>query len=188
MSDKVTEIEYRAAHAANEKIAGKIGGPSLLGNDLGSVVLDQLEENAKVKEESVRDSLTGLLNRRGWNERTLEYLRHAARTKEAISFVSIDLDDLKKVNDSGGHKAGDALLQKFANVLTRVGRSTDVLARVGGDEFAVCLSATSLENAEIFKERVQKEAGSIGLSIGVGKDYTTADTEMYKMKAIHKHV
>ncbi len=143
---------------------------------------------AELEEENVIDTLTGLLNRKGWYEKISEYQKHALRTGEALSFVSMDLDNLKVINDTQGHEAGDVLIQKFADVIKKVGRSTDILARLGGDEFAACLSATSINNAEIFKQRILREAGDIKLSIGIGSDYAQADTEMYKMKVIHKNV
>ncbi len=142
----------------------------------------------ELSRENVVDGLTGLLNRKGWDQKTSEYLKHAARTKESFAFVAIDLDNLKIINDSQGHEGGDLVLKKFADVMRVVGRSTDILARYGGDEYAACLPATSIEAAEIFKQRILKESGNIKLSIGVGKDYAMADSEMYKMKVINKNV
>ena len=142
----------------------------------------------ELAQENINDGLTGLLNRKGWDQRTSEYLKHAVRTHEKFAFVSMDLDNLKIINDTQGHEAGDAVIRKFADVMRKIGRSTDILSRFGGDEFAACLPATSIENARVFKQRILKEAEGIKLSIGIGKDYAEADAEMYKMKVENKNV
>jgi diguanylate cyclase (GGDEF)-like protein len=87
--------------------------------------------------EARRDALTGLANRRALDERLEEAVRAAAATEQAVSLVLFDLDDFKRVNDEGGHAAGDAVLAQVARAATRVLRVGEDVFRVGGDEFAV---------------------------------------------------
>lgn len=138
--------------------------------------------------ESLVDGLTGLLNRRGWDQKVTEYLSLQRRTKENVSFLVIDLDNFKRINDLEGHDAGDNLLRKMASVLKKNGRSTDIIARYGGDEFSICMPATSNEEAGNLKQRLMREASDISFSVGVGQDFKTADGEMYKMKKEKQNV
>lgn len=86
---------------------------------------------------TVTDELTGLLNRRGFDEATERVLAQASRYDESGMLAIIDLDDFKSINDNHGHAVGDAVLKHVANLLLHNTRSTDYVARLGGDEFAV---------------------------------------------------
>lgn len=136
---------------------------------------------------STQDSLTGLLNRNGWDQRVSDFLKHAKRTQENYAFITADLDNLKVVNDSQGHKAGDKLLIDFSNAMRATARESDILARIGGDEFAFCLPSTSLKEAEYLKDRLIKIAGNIQISVGIGKTLDEADEKMYEMKGVHRN-
>jgi diguanylate cyclase (GGDEF)-like protein/PAS domain S-box-containing protein len=81
------------------------------------------------------DSLTGLPNRRVWNDRIVDELHHAKRSNEPLTIAVIDLDDFKMLNDTRGHAAGDTLLQTVATNWQKQLRDIDLLVRVGGDEF-----------------------------------------------------
>jgi diguanylate cyclase (GGDEF)-like protein len=87
----------------------------------------------------VRDSLTGLLNHTTTNEQTKIELARARRIKNSFSFVILDIDHFKKVNDQYGHPAGDRVIKSLSNLLKQRLRATDVIGRYGGDEFAVVL-------------------------------------------------
>ncbi len=139
-------------------------------------------------EENIIDSLTGLYNRRGWDQKVAEYLKHSERTHEDISFLVVDLDEFKSINDTLGHDAGDEILKKVSKILKK--RDTDVAARYGGDEFTLLLPATSPMSAEKVKHRILEEAKElkIKMSVGTGSDFRTADQEMYRMKAKNKNV
>ncbi len=93
----------------------------------------------KLRELAERDDLTGLLNRRAFFDRLGEELDRSKRYGEAITLVLCDLDRFKAINDVHGHPAGDAALQHFAQVLQENVRSSDVVGRIGGDEFGVVL-------------------------------------------------
>jgi diguanylate cyclase (GGDEF)-like protein len=107
-------------------------------------LLDQLQRQAST------DSLTMLPNRRTWDAKLLAGLEWARGTGDVLTIGLIDLDGLKAVNDSDGHSAGDLLLTRVARQWTPVLRRADLLARIGGDEFAILLhGATESEAAEV---------------------------------------
>jgi diguanylate cyclase (GGDEF)-like protein len=95
---------------------------------------------------SVTDELTGLLNRRGFEEAFHRALVAAGRYGDEGVLIACDLDDFKRVNDRYGHFAGDAVLRQVANLLKNQIRDTDFIARLGGDEFAVILVPTGWRN------------------------------------------
>ena len=87
--------------------------------------------------EAMTDGLTGLFNRRGWETLLAKEYHRCQRYGYPASLFSIDLDDLKFVNDGQGHAKGDELLRRAAKTLMSVSREADVTARIGGDEFAI---------------------------------------------------
>jgi two-component system cell cycle response regulator len=94
------------------------------------------------------DDLTGLFNRRGFLPLAEHHLNLVDRNKFPLMLLFIDLDGLKRVNDAHGHAEGSRMIQDTATVLTKTLRTSDVLARVGGDEFCVLLTGDDAENAE----------------------------------------
>jgi diguanylate cyclase (GGDEF)-like protein len=104
---------------------------------------------------AVTDQLTGLLNRRGFDERFSEELRRAARDEAPVSVVVCDCDGLKTMNDLRGHEKGDALLELIASCLRTHKRVSDVAARIGGDEFAVLLPGADIETALVVANRIR---------------------------------
>lgn len=93
------------------------------------------------------DPLTGLLNRRALDERLDFEIRRATRNSSPLSLIYVDVDDFKSLNDAFGHAAGDDVLQSAGRVLTEALRSTDLVARVGGDEFLIVLTDTDAAGA-----------------------------------------
>ncbi len=122
-----------------------------------------------------RDPLTGTLNRRGLDERLGIEIARARRTREPITVLTADLDQLKAINDAHGHRAGDEALELVADVMAASLRDVDVLARTGGDEFVMllpgCEPAKGFEIAEQLRkgarERSAAESWPATLSIGV---------------------
>lgn len=139
-----------------------------------------ITESVKVREElrmlSLADALTGLNNRRGFFHLAEQQLRFANRSKSALLLLYADLDGLKHVNDAFGHKEGDLALIETANVLRETFRESDVIGRVGGDEFAVLAMAAGGTTADRIRSRIRQrvdarnaqEDRSYELSLSVG--------------------
>jgi diguanylate cyclase (GGDEF)-like protein len=115
---------------------------------------------------AVTDSLTGLLNRRGLEDRLGEELARCQHNGHELSLVMIDCDGLKAVNDSGGHELGDAVLQRIADCLRAHKRLADVAVRLGGDEFVVLLPETGASDALGIAERFRRELAAAPLPDG----------------------
>ncbi|MBL0125489.1 MAG: diguanylate cyclase [Betaproteobacteria bacterium] len=115
--------------------------------------------HVQLKELASHDSLTGLLNRRAYQEQTEWIIRNAVRQRQGVSLLMIDLDFFKRVNDQFGHAEGDRVLFLIANILNDTCRQNDVSARYGGEEFAVTLPDTdeagSFVVAENFRTAVE---------------------------------
>jgi diguanylate cyclase (GGDEF)-like protein len=110
---------------------------------------------AVYRELAYHDALTGLHNRRYFEERLAEELSRADRSYSRVALVMIDLDNFKQINDSAGHAAGDGVLRHIARILSSEARSMDIVCRVGGDEFAILLPCTDGQGAAAFIARVR---------------------------------
>ncbi len=109
----------------------------------------------KIRAMSVTDELTGLYNRRGFFTLAEQELKTANRRKRKIYLVYVDLDNLKEINDACGHLVGDSMLIETANILRGSFRQSDIIARIGGDEFIVILVGTNGSDAESVSSRLQ---------------------------------
>ena len=154
------------------------------------------------KAAAATDVLTGLLNRRGFFESAADVVSASRRSKRPVSVLAFDLDHFKSINDNFGHGMGDTMLQMFAAVARKTMRSSDVIGRLGGEEFVAVLSGTQAE-AGIAAERVRaafeaatldpKSNGvratvSIGVACGpadtaIDQLITRADAALYRAKA-----
>jgi diguanylate cyclase (GGDEF)-like protein len=101
----------------------------------------------RLRRDAVIDDLTGLLNRRGWEDAARRELARARRGGVPVAAVTIDLDRLKEVNDRWGHEEGDRILRETGERLRRALRATDVVARLGGDEFAALIIESRIDDA-----------------------------------------
>jgi diguanylate cyclase (GGDEF)-like protein len=110
---------------------------------------------ARLAGEARADKLTGLLNRRGFDERAAIAMAHARRVGSSIAVVAFDIDYFKRVNDEWGHATGDRVLARIGALLTQETREVDVVARIGGEEFVVLLHATDTAEADAFTHRCQ---------------------------------
>lgn len=102
------------------------------------------------------DPLTGLNNRRSFNDLISKEMRRSQRYKQHFSLIMLDIDHFKRYNDSNGHLQGDQLLKEFANILRTSVREQDVVARYGGEEFAIILPHTVLEAGYVVAEKIRK--------------------------------
>jgi diguanylate cyclase (GGDEF)-like protein/MYXO-CTERM domain-containing protein len=149
------------------------------------------------------DALTGLHNRRFFHETLAREVARAHRYDRQLALVVFDLDDFKDVNDKIGHLAGDSVLAEAAERMRSVVRSADIACRVGGDEFAVILPESALEDADQLYRRIQQavssrpigQAGRLFLSAGVAElrpqddpvtFFQRADEALYRAKEAGK--
>ena len=112
-----------------------------------AISLANLKLGESLREQSVRDPLTGVFNRRYMEEVLTRELSRAKRTGDSLSLILIDIDYFKKINDTYGHDAGDEVLVSLAQVLLKETRQSDVPCRMGGEEFLMVMPSCSLENA-----------------------------------------
>lgn len=115
---------------------------------------DEVNQLEEFKHLAYRDTLTGLHNRRSFDERLEEEWARCGRYERTMSLVLIDLNDFKPINDEAGHAKGDEVLRFVGRVLQETCRTCDVACRFGGDEFALLLPDTDAEGAEALMERV----------------------------------
>lgn len=145
-----------------------------------SLGLNQVRVARRHKRDAETDSLTGLFNRRALFDR-------AKRLPPTVSLIVFDLDHFKQVNDAHGHQMGDAVLQRFANILATSVRDGDLAARLGGEEFAILLPFASIRIAAVVAERVRRsfaeqrfvsQAGSFRSTVSVGVSYMADHAEL----------
>ncbi|HEX2084057.1 MAG TPA: diguanylate cyclase [Solirubrobacteraceae bacterium] len=127
-------------------------------HDRAERLIDRLADAART------DALTGLLNRRGFEERMEAELARAQRTGRPVTLVVGDLDHFKSVNDRFGHRVGDQTLQRFATVAAGVKRVVDDLARIGGEEFALILPDSDEHGGFLVAERLRRAVRDDGLA------------------------
>ncbi len=141
-------------------------------------VTEEKERQAKIQYLSFHDQLTGLNNRRFFED---ELRRIDTTSNLPITLVMIDVNGLKLTNDAFGHLLGDKLLQRVAEILRKECRNEDIIARIGGDEFVILLPKTSSEEAERFLNRInavitQEKINSMSVSVSYGWE-TKRETE-----------
>jgi len=189
--DRALEIQRKANETLEEKVKERT-------NELESV-------NQKLAELSTTDALTGVRNRRYFDQVLEREFNRARREREQLSILMLDIDYFKRVNDDYGHQVGDDALRRVANILREVvHRTTDIMARYGGEEFAIILPNTEVAGAYIVAEKIRKKIAkqqlevngitfSITVSIGLMGDEPSkgsnadfwlkeADDALYKAK------
>ena len=173
----VTDFERASVEAIAAEAAMALNGERMR---------QQLEQTV------ITDSLTGLLNRRGWDEQTLALTRQSQRTGEPFTIALADLDHFKAYNDTHGHVEADEALVAFARAARRSLRVVDVVARWGGEEFAIALRDTTGEAAAETLDRLRRSTpGGLTCSIGyaevlpgetVAQCLSRADAALYRAK------
>jgi diguanylate cyclase (GGDEF)-like protein/putative nucleotidyltransferase with HDIG domain len=143
--------------------------------DAAALALDNAQTRARLELQAQTDSLTGLYNHRYFHENLRAELTRASRNRDSVALLMLDIDDFKKVNDIFGHGIGDQVLRELAEHLKASVRGSDVVCRLGGEEFGVvmgsCGSGDALGLAKRLAERLLEtefgSAGKITISVGV---------------------
>jgi diguanylate cyclase (GGDEF)-like protein len=175
-----------------------------------SVSVALVQKARRLREASIHDRLTGLLNRAAFEDRLREEASRALRFGRTFAVAILDVDLFKRINDSHGHAAGDAVLQQLAAVLRRGNRTADILARWGGEEFVFLLPETRAEGAVLHMERVRvavameelvagsaRQVERLTASVGVatfpedgrdgGEALARADARLYEAKRLGRN-
>lgn len=147
--------------------------------------LNELEQ--KQRDLATYDDLTGTMNRRAFFENFHTLKKIAERQHSHLTLAYIDIDDFKAINDKYGHVVGDAVLQSFAKTLIESARGSDIIARIGGEEFAMLLPDTDIQGAYSILERIRTQISAraltidehtINLSISIGLTHYQKETEL----------
>jgi diguanylate cyclase (GGDEF)-like protein len=145
--------------------------------DAAALALDNAQIRARLEHQAMTDPLTGLYNHRAFHERLRQALASASRAHEAVSVLMLDIDDFKRVNDIYGHGTGDEILRSLAETLKDSVRASDVVYRLGGEEFAIVVTSRAPQNAEQLAHRLVERvesaefgpAGRITISVGLAR-------------------
>ena len=122
--------------------------------DVVSLVIANFQLRAKLKEQVIKDFLTGMFNRRYLEQVLADEIRHAGRTGKPLSLITADIDHFKLFNDRYGHEAGDKVLEAIGCLMNSTFRVRDIPCRYGGEEFLIVLPETNLVSAAIRAERL----------------------------------
>jgi len=124
------------------------------------LAIESFQARDRIKSLSLTDSMTGLYNRRFFEQAITQEIKRCQRYKRAFSLLLIDIDHFKRVNDTYGHDAGDEIIKQVASLIKNALRGLDVVARVGGEEFAVILPETPPQNIGVVQDRLLREVRS----------------------------
>jgi diguanylate cyclase (GGDEF)-like protein len=145
--------------------------------DAAALALDNAQIRARLEYQAQTDSLTGLYNHRYFHERLRAELTRASRSRDAVAVLMLDIDDFKRVNDVHGHGSGDQVLTELADLLRGALRGSDVVCRLGGEEFGVIMPSGDAGDALTLARRLTDAlddvefgpAGKITISVGISQ-------------------
>jgi len=201
--DEVIKHKYRLSKILGRNVRVAVATLDYLSNITDNMLAATLVAEEHIKEIiglSLHDGLTGLFNHTYFYQQIDLEFRRYVRYGALVSLILIDIDDFKKVNDTYGHLEGDRILASMGKILMRVVRDSDICCRYGGEEFAVILPMTDINEAGIIANRIITEireeslmsSRTVTVSIGVaycGKNTKTyldlvakADAALYEVK------
>lgn len=202
LNQKLLEVEHNTRHALELKVHERTA-------QLRDTMRDLEKANRKLSDLSLNDCLTGLHNRRYLDRMLPDLCAEARRTQQPVSMILMDADHFKQINDTWGHSFGDECLKRIADVLTRhIRRPRDLVARFGGEEFALVLPNTDAQGALNVCDRILEDmstspikapnnepiritlsAGVAELSPGEGEPalFARADEALYQAKALGRN-
>jgi diguanylate cyclase (GGDEF)-like protein len=137
-----------------------------LGAGIGFIVANLERTAGQLREQATYDGLTGCLRRSVFTALLEQACRRARRDGQPLALVLMDIDHFKAINDGHGHQAGDHVLQRFAQAVRERLRASDVLGRVGGEEFAVLLPATAADGARHVAEQLREAVQALAVEVG----------------------
>jgi diguanylate cyclase (GGDEF)-like protein len=145
--------------------------------DAAALALDNAKTRARLELQAQTDSLTGLYNHRYFHEHVRAELTRASRNRDSVALLMLDIDDFKKVNDIYGHGVGDQVLRELAEQLKAAVRGSDLVCRLGGEEFGVVMGSCGTDDAVALGKRLTERlqelefgpAGKITVSVGVAE-------------------
>jgi len=206
--DKILERRRQLADTLGKPISLKAAMVDVLASStyLRVPILMEYDDLKKLQINAATDPLTGLYNRRLFEEQFEKELNRALRYNQHLALIILDLHQFKEVNDRYGHPQGDLLLQTAASTLRKSLRTSDYAFRIGGDEFALLLVHSDSEQASTLARRIRANFGSavqvIQASVGLGMDYgiavfpgdgdqkdaliRIADRRLYEMKHLER--
>ena len=144
----------------------------MLAGSTGFILLDKEKQDLELLKAASFDGLTNILNRKTFISRSKELISLCLRKQEKISFLLIDIDDFKKINDKYGHFVGDAVLQDFADTLKKQLRDYDLFGRYGGEEFAILLPGADEKAVQEVAERLRSTIENSSVDAGSNIKYT----------------
>ncbi len=192
--DEIAQMYTSYEVARQELLKGDIYMQLFLGKK-DMEIEEQEKQNLLLEEMASVDSLTSCINRRKFEEVSNLELERSIRYKNDLSFLMLDIDYFKAVNDTYGHAIGDEVLKHFSGICLEMARNLDVVARIGGEEFVVMLPQTNPEGAFIFAERfrerifnasivIQNQTIKYSVSIGIAAlDETNKNVKIILEKA-----
>jgi diguanylate cyclase (GGDEF)-like protein len=175
LADKLNHDSFSSEDIALVELFSQVVGASI-----GNIKLFE-----RIQRQATTDGLTGLANHKRFYEILEKELWRSKRYGGQVSLIMVDVDNLKKINDTYGHRAGDKVIKAISKKIRQCIRQIDTAARYGGDEFAVILPSTSLDDAYVVAERMVQAVSSspimwkkdqIELSISVGLGQCDADS------------
>lgn len=180
--------------AAHDSYPGRWVDVMISVSVVAGVVVVLLERNrrllARLAEEARVDPLTGLLNRRGFEERSALEIARSRREGRPLALLMFDLDHFKRINDEWGHEVGDRVLARVGSLLASQSRAIDVVARLGGEEFVVLLVDGDAVEAQKFAERVREVLAmdhvglpSVRVSVGIDARVAPEAVELLRNQA-----
>lgn len=180
--EKLYENEHNEAVRLSQMVESQTS--SLLA---AKKILEKELEERKILEKDLQlqastDSMTGIMNRRSFFERCSNILGQAIRYERELSLFILDLDNFKNVNEKYGHLGGDEVLIKVVNRIKNSIRDTDVLGRIGGEEFALLMPETDLKSAQLLSERVRNDIEEMSIDMGSEILYVTASIGVDTLK------
>lgn len=182
LADEILGVDAVQTGAQDYLVKGSVSADLLVRSIRYSIERKRLM--MELHKASICDELTGLHNRRGFFKLAVQQMKLAKRQRSGIMFVVADVDGLKEINDALGHEEGDLAIKDAATVLKATFRESDVIGRIGGDEFAVIAPERTPAKIEIIMSRLQERIDSLRrstkrkykLSISIGIAHSDPDS------------